>query len=274
MIFKPKKHVFISYCHDNEKEVRRLCDDLVAAGENVWWDKKDILSGMDWKLEIKQAIQDSYAVIACFSEETDKRKQSGIYPELINAIEEYCKYPPGSIFLIPVRLSECIIPQIAINGFNALDSLQHVDLFPSETRPDGLNRLILSIQQAPEHASPLSPPPSGKSPSLNKNNYVQRGQDSAFIDIANNIAAQLKEIEIWFNNADYKKAYEAFLTLCKPYPEFEISAGSILSRYSDLLRNIEMGIIPLSEQNIHKQQIAHSFQICLNRFKKEHSQDE
>ncbi len=142
-----KKHVFISYCHDNEKEVRRLRDDLIQAGEQVWWDKK-ILPGENWKLAIHQAMKESYAVILCLSKEMEGRTTSGIYPEARDAIEYFREYPPGSLFLIPVRLSECEVPAIPIDGMTMLDSIQHVDLFPPSKRAEGLDRLIKALRQA------------------------------------------------------------------------------------------------------------------------------
>lgn len=47
-------HVFLSYCRDNAKQVAKLRDDLLAAGEQVWWDQQ-ILPGQDWQLAIRQA---------------------------------------------------------------------------------------------------------------------------------------------------------------------------------------------------------------------------
>ncbi len=145
-----KKHVFLSYCHDNRSDVARLHDELLAAGEPVWWDQ-DILPGQDWKHEIRKAMKEAYAVVACFSKETDARLKSGMYPELLDAVQAYREYAPGSVFLIPVRLSNCTIPEIEISDTKTLASLQYVDLFPPSKRSDGLQRLITSLQNAPEH---------------------------------------------------------------------------------------------------------------------------
>ncbi|MEM9266593.1 MAG: toll/interleukin-1 receptor domain-containing protein [Cyanobacteria bacterium P01_F01_bin.13] len=126
-----KKHVFLSYCRDNANEVNRLHGELLAAGEPVWWDQ-DILPGQDWKLEIRKAMKDAYAVLLCLSKETGERTTSGIYPEALDAIKVYRNYAPGSIFLIPVRLSECDIPMIEIDDTRTLSRLQRVDLFPAD----------------------------------------------------------------------------------------------------------------------------------------------
>ncbi len=145
-----KQHVFLSYCHDNKGDVARLRDDLIAAGEKVWWDE-DILPGHDWKLAIDRAMKDAYAVLLCLSKETGARTTAGIYPEAANAIGALREYPPGEIFLIPVRLSDCEIPPLEIDATRRLDRLQFVDLFPPAKRPSNLKKLIAAIQAAPNH---------------------------------------------------------------------------------------------------------------------------
>lgn len=145
-----KKHLFLSYCRDDEKEVTNLRLDLIDAGEKVWWDK-DILAGQDWKLEIRQALKEAYAVLLCLSDKTTNRIKTGIYPEALNAIKYYREYAPGSVYLIPVRLSECEIPPIEIDSTRTLDSLQFIDLFPPKRRPDEFTKLVKSLKNAPEH---------------------------------------------------------------------------------------------------------------------------
>ncbi len=145
-----KTHVFLSYCRDNKSEVARLRDDLMAAGETVWWDQ-DILPGQDWKREIRAAMNSSYAVIVCLSKETEGRTTSGIYPELMDAIEIFREYTPGQIFLIAVRLSPCEIPLIEIDSTRTLDRLNYVDLFPASERTFNLNRLIEAVLRSPFH---------------------------------------------------------------------------------------------------------------------------
>ena len=86
-----KQHLFLSYCRDNANQVHRLHDELIAAGEQVWWDQ-EILLGQDWKLEIRKAMRDAYAVVLCLSAETVGRIISGIYPEILDAIAAYREY--------------------------------------------------------------------------------------------------------------------------------------------------------------------------------------
>lgn len=145
-----KKHVFLSYCRENKAEVAILREDLIAAGEAVWWDQ-DILPGRDWKFEIRTAMRNAYAVVLCLSKETMARTTSGIYPEAVDAIAVYREYSPGKLFLIPVRLSDCEIPLIEIDGTRTLDRLQRADLFPPDQRVSGLGLLLKALQAAPLH---------------------------------------------------------------------------------------------------------------------------
>jgi len=145
-----KKHIFLSYCHDNELDVAQLRDELIAAGEAVWWDK-DILPGKDWKQEIRRAMKDSYAVVLCLSKELAARVESGVFPEVSDAISVYRKQAPGGIFLIPIRLSDCEIPDIEIDDTRTLDRLQSVDLFPAANRAAGLQKLLAALKASPNH---------------------------------------------------------------------------------------------------------------------------
>lgn len=145
-----KKHAFLSYCRDNKADVAQLREYLMTAGETVWWDQ-EILPGEDWKFSIRKAMKDSYAVVVCLSKELSARVESGVYPELRDAIEAFRKHPPGSIYLIPVRMSDCEIPGIEIDDVRTLDRLQHVDLFPPSDAQRGMNRLIEALRAAPGH---------------------------------------------------------------------------------------------------------------------------
>lgn len=145
-----KRHLFLSYCSDNKQEVQRLRDDLVAAGECVWWDQ-DINPGKNWKLAIRQALKESYAVVFCFSRETETRLRSGMYPELRDAIEIYREYSPESVFLIPVRLSSCEVPDVSIDSTTTFRDHQVQDLFPSSQWAAGVQRIVKAVRGAPEH---------------------------------------------------------------------------------------------------------------------------
>ncbi|MGA1872002.1 MAG: toll/interleukin-1 receptor domain-containing protein [bacterium] len=80
--------VFLSYCHENKAAVKQLYDDLVNRGYEVFWDRH-IPCGRYWRLEIRKAMENCFAVVACFSEQLEKRGKSWVWDELRTAIEEY-----------------------------------------------------------------------------------------------------------------------------------------------------------------------------------------
>ncbi len=60
-------HVFISYSHDDSKFAEKLKEGLEVAGIDVWLDKLRLRAGEDWREEIDEAINASFALILCVS---------------------------------------------------------------------------------------------------------------------------------------------------------------------------------------------------------------
>ena len=149
-VMAKKKHVFLSYVREDFREVEELRRDLTARGEVVWWDQ-DILPGQDWELTIQQAIKESYAFIMCLSAQTDARGNSGVFPELLDAIGVLRRYRPGSIFLIPACLAPCTVPDFPIDSTRSIARIQRVDLYPSTRRQAGVDQLVAALQRAPDH---------------------------------------------------------------------------------------------------------------------------
>jgi hypothetical protein len=150
-----KKHVFLSYCHEDEEEVALLRQDFIAADVAVWWDQ-DILPGEDRQFEIRQAMKNACAVVICLSEKAAKRQISAIFAETRDGIGIYRRRRPDSIFLILTRLSKCDIPSIEIDDSRTLDRLQYVDLFPEDHRKENLERLIKAVRKASPPSGPLT----------------------------------------------------------------------------------------------------------------------
>lgn len=142
------KEIFLSYAQVNKAKAGQLREDLQDEGYLVWWDQ-DILTGKGWRREIRKALKNSGAFILCMSKEAEVKTRSGIYPEARNAIDIYRKHKPGEIFIMPVRFSECRIPDLEIDSGTMLEDLQHVDLFPDEARADGIERLLAALNGIP-----------------------------------------------------------------------------------------------------------------------------
>lgn len=127
--------VFLLHARQDEGAVYRLYRRLFGEGVNVWLDQEKLLPGQDWVYEIHKAIHGSDIVIACLSEQFNRR--GGFrHEELRIALEKAAKQPEGMTFLIPARLEKCDLPE-------PLRRWQYVDLFET----NGYKKLIRVLKE-------------------------------------------------------------------------------------------------------------------------------
>jgi hypothetical protein len=133
---KPKQQsqIFLTYAHSDKDIVRQLYHRLIRDGINAWLDEKELMPGQNWKHEIRQAILRSEIVIVCLSKQFNK--QGGFrHEELEIALEKAKSLPDDEIFLIPVRLEQCDLPE-------PLRPWQCLDLFEA----NGYKKLLKTFQ--------------------------------------------------------------------------------------------------------------------------------
>lgn len=123
-------HAFISYVREDMRQAHILRRRLEAAGVPVWLDTADLWPGEDWRAKIRQAItEDALVFIACFSERSLARDKSYQNEELNLAIEQLRTRRPEDSRLIPVRFTDCEIPDRDIGGGRMLSSIHRADIF-------------------------------------------------------------------------------------------------------------------------------------------------
>lgn len=105
---KPK--IFISYAREDEDKVIEIYNRLKRAHCDPWLDKKDILPGQRWKDAIRKAIKSADFFLACISS-TSTSKIGFVQKELRDALEILEQHPSENIYLIPVRLEPCEVPE-------------------------------------------------------------------------------------------------------------------------------------------------------------------
>jgi TPR repeat protein len=116
--------VFISYAREDLAQAHHLYDKLKEKGFRPWLDKKNLLPGQSWEREIEESIEKADFVLVCLSSQA-VQKRGFFQAEIRLIIKTAQKIPPGNIYLIPVRLDECVVP-------HELSGLQYVDLFASD----------------------------------------------------------------------------------------------------------------------------------------------
>lgn len=138
-------------------QVDRLERLLEGAGIKVWRDTKDLWPGEDWRLKIREAITNNAMVfVACFSHNSAARTTSYQNAELVTAVDEFRKRSPDQTWLIPVRFSDCTLPQFDLGAGRTLDSLQRVDLW-GDAWDRGAGRFLTSVSRAFEVLNPAAP---------------------------------------------------------------------------------------------------------------------
>ena len=136
---KETLQIFLSYARGDEKKVEALYQKLLDAGFKPWMDKKDILPGKRRTSSIEEAIANSDIFLVCLS--ANSIDEWGT----IKTALEFCKLFDDEIYLIPVRLEECEVPE-------ELSDFQWMDLFEEY----GWTRLVEVINRI--FTPSLSPP--------------------------------------------------------------------------------------------------------------------
>jgi WD40 repeat protein len=159
---KAHGRVFLSYSRTDSPQVDRLRQELERAGHTVWWDQgeTELVPGTNWQDTIREAIRTSYAFIWCVSDSSMGQQQSWVYPEVSEAIMVQQLLHPSRIFIIPVRLSDCEIPEFRIDGMRTIRQLQWFDYFERRGNIAGLVRVLdLARDQANASMKPADAPP-------------------------------------------------------------------------------------------------------------------
>ena len=132
-----QNNVFLIHAHSDKEIVHKLYIRLIKDGMHVWLDAENLQPGQDWQHEIRKAILKSDVVIVCLSRGFDQQ-QGYRHEELKIALEKAKLFISDEIFIIPVRLEKCDMPE-------ALRHLQRVDLFEKS----GYKKLLRALR---EHA--------------------------------------------------------------------------------------------------------------------------
>ncbi len=137
---------FLCHSSGDKPAVRDLYRRLRAEGVAPWLDEEELLPGQVWDLEIRRAIRKSDVVLVCLSRASIS-KAGYLQKELRRVLDVADEQPEGTIFVIPIKLEECEVP-------DRLSAWHWVDLFEE----NGFERLMLSLRaRANEIGATISP---------------------------------------------------------------------------------------------------------------------
>jgi hypothetical protein len=119
--------LFLSYARPDGEKVEAVYNELKKNGYSPWMDVKDLLPGERWEIKLNKAIENSDFFIAFLSAQATDRR-GVLRKELRQALEKWKEMLEEDIYLIPVRLQPCDLPD-ELTGFQALD-LFEADWWP------------------------------------------------------------------------------------------------------------------------------------------------
>ncbi len=131
--------VFLCHAREDKFIVRELYRQLTAEGwMDVWLDEQKLLPGQEWDIEIEKAVEQADVVIVCLSNKSID-KEGYVQKELRFVLNIADEKPEGSIFVVPLRLDDCVVPR-------RIRAWQYVDYFPKINQTWAYQRLIESLR--------------------------------------------------------------------------------------------------------------------------------
>ena len=101
---------FLCHASPDKPTVRKLYAKLKEDGFEPWLDEESILAGQDWELEITKALRACDVIIVCSSQQSVS-KTGYVQKEIRFALDRALEQPEGAIFLIPLKLQPCDLPE-------------------------------------------------------------------------------------------------------------------------------------------------------------------
>jgi hypothetical protein len=98
--------VLLSYGRPDVAVVHSVWKTLREARVSAWMDIENIRAGEDWRPAIKAAMKVSQLVVVFLSKRVVAR-EGYLQAEIVDALDMQRTKPPGSIFIVPVRLDDC-----------------------------------------------------------------------------------------------------------------------------------------------------------------------
>jgi len=114
--------IFVSYAREDEALVNGIVTFLKAAGFETWFDKDNLLAGQDWRKVIEREIARARLLLICMSSHSVD-KNGFVQKEMRLALEQAELRPASQVYIIPVKLDDCSLPE-GIGRWHVLDLME------------------------------------------------------------------------------------------------------------------------------------------------------
>lgn len=192
--------VFLCHASGDKPVVRDLYKRLTADGVDAWLDQERLLPGQDWRMEIPRAVREADVIVICLSNKSIS-KEGYVQKEIKFALDIAEEKPDGTIFLIPARLEDCVVPE-------RLNRWQWVDLYEN----NGFIKLLRSLKLRAEAVDATVEP-------------------TSYVDSEKEIGRRLEQLYTEglaaFYTEDWDKAYQRFQTILSERPNHKNATGKL-----------------------------------------------
>lgn len=127
--------VFLCHANEDKDLVTKVYHRLKKDGFKPWLDKEDLLLGQSWDKVIPKVIDESDFIIIFLSTHSVS-KRGYVQKEFKLALDVLDQMPEDQVFIIPVKLDDCPIPE-------KFKFLQWANLYEK----DGYDKILKSLKQ-------------------------------------------------------------------------------------------------------------------------------
>jgi hypothetical protein len=104
-----KINAFLCHSSDDKPRVKKLFEQLGNDNVVPWLDEEVLLGGQEWEKVIRKAVRSADVVIVCLSRKSVSR-EGFVQKEIGFALDKAEEKPEGTIYIIPLRLERCNVP--------------------------------------------------------------------------------------------------------------------------------------------------------------------
>lgn len=234
--------VFLCHSSGDKPAVRKLYRRLRDDNIQSWLDEEDLLPGQDWAVEIPKAVRAADIVLVCLSQGSTT-KTGYVQKEIKHALDVADEQPEENIFIIPVKLEECEVP-------NRLSRWQWVNLFEER----GYERLMLALNARANEIAAQTEYSLGKSPKADIKHPIDWGDlrlifcesfDAADANVDNLETLKTKFNDIWL---PYKEEIWSATITEGVYKLTNVTNSSAVQYQYLSVNKMDMGEFPLSAE--------------------------
>ncbi|MBC7928273.1 MAG: toll/interleukin-1 receptor domain-containing protein [Bryobacteraceae bacterium] len=129
--------VFIAYVDEEFDSALHLYNRFRQEGLDPWINKRKLMPGQDWVRCVDHAISVTDIFLPCYSRRA-AQKRGQFQREVRFAMEGASQMPFDDVFIMPVRLDDCVLP------IRITNQIQFVDMFPDWEA--GFQEVLASIR--------------------------------------------------------------------------------------------------------------------------------